>query len=125
MNNKLIYIYCLSDSSPELFRYTEFEGLKCVCVGDFSVIYKNVSEKDFSEVNLKKNISDIVWLELNAREHINVIGRIMEHNTVIPFQFGTIYKSVESLASFIEKYSSSLTENIKKVGGHEEWSVKI
>lgn len=125
MKNKLIYVYCLSDSSPELSRYAEFEGLKCDCIGGFFVIYKNVSEKDFSEENLKKNISDIAWLESNAREHIGVISRIMEHNTVIPFQFGTIYKSVEGLANFIEKYSSSLAENINKVGGHEEWSVKI
>jgi hypothetical protein len=125
MNNELIYIYCLSNSSPELSLYAEFNGLKCIEFGGFFIIYKNVSEDEFSEENLKKNILNLEWVEINARKHVNVISKIMQNNTVIPFKFGTIYKSKESLGKFIEDYSFSLNKNIVNINGKEEWTVKI
>jgi len=125
MNNELIYVYCLSNSSPELSLYTEFNGLKCIESGGFFITYKNVSEDEFSEENLKRNITNIAWVEINAREHINVISKIMQNNTVIPFKFGTIYKSEEGLAKFIEDYTLSLNKNIININGKEEWTVKI
>ncbi|MHC1738693.1 MAG: GvpL/GvpF family gas vesicle protein [Ignavibacteriaceae bacterium] len=125
MNNELIYVYCLSNSSPELSLYAEFNGLKCIEFGGFFVTYKKVSEDEFSEENLKRNITNIAWMEINAREHINVINKIMKNNTVIPFKFGTIYKSEEGLEKFIEDYTLSLNKNMIIINGKEEWTVKI
>jgi hypothetical protein len=70
-------------------------------------------------------LSDIEWLESNAREHVEVINRLMAHNTVIPFKFGTIYNTVAGLEKFITDYSDSLFENFHHIEGREEWSVKI
>jgi len=100
-------------------------GLKSLRFGDFYVMMKYVSESEFSEESLKKNSSDIQWLEINAREHLMVIAMIMEQTTVIPFTFGTIYQSVDSLNKFIEDYSGSLIANFRHIGGKEEWAVKI
>ena len=44
---------------------------------------------------------------------------------VIPFKFGTIYNSPDSLTNFITEYSSSLIENFDFIRGKEEWTVKI
>ena len=125
MINDLIYVYCLSNSPPELVPDIEFQGLKSLRFDDFYVIVKYVSESEFSEENLKINLSDIQWLEKNAREHIRVIGMIMVHSAVIPFKFGTIYQSEAGLKKFIEDYSDSLTENLLYLEWKEEWAVKI
>jgi hypothetical protein len=125
MNNPLIYVYCLSDSLPELTHLTEAEGLKSLKFDDYFAIVKYVSEIDFSEENFQKLLSDIRWLENNAREHVEVINRIMENHAVIPFKFGTLYREETGLQKFIDDYSESLTENILYLGGREEWAVKI
>lgn len=125
MPDNLIYVYCLSDNPPELDRITEPEGLKCLNFGKFFVVAKEVSEKEFGEENLKRNLSDIPWLESNAREHIRVISMIMEQVTVIPFKFGTIYYSEDSLRKFTEDYAAILTDNLHNIEGKEEWAVKI
>ena len=125
MINDLIYVYCISNTPPGLIDYIESKGLKCIVADDLYVIVKYVSGDEFSEENLKKNIADIQWLETNAREHIMVIGKIMEQNTVIPFNFGTIYQSEESLKKFITDYSGSLAENLLHLEWKEEWAVKI
>ncbi|NQU67385.1 MAG: GvpL/GvpF family gas vesicle protein [Candidatus Marinimicrobia bacterium] len=125
MINDLIYLYCITKSPPQLNHNMEFKGLKSIVIDNFYVIIKYVSNSEFSEENFKKNISDILWVESNAREHIMVISKVMESGTVIPFKFGTIYKTKTSLKKFITDYSSSLIENFHNIQGKEEWSVKI
>jgi hypothetical protein len=123
--DELIYCYCLCNSPPELGGDIEFENLKTLQFDDLYAIVKYVSESEYSEENFKRNLSDIQWLETNAREHIGVIKRIMEDNTVIPFKFGTIFKTGTSFKAFITDYSGSLSENFHHIKGMEEWSVKI
>ena len=125
MKNDLIYVYCISNNAPGLTRDMEPNVVKSLKIEKFYVIVKFVSKSEFSEENFKKNLSDIQWVELNAREHIVVIRMIMESGTVIPFKFGTIYNSEASLKKFITDYSGSLIENLDNLAGKEEWSVKI
>lgn len=125
MINNLIYVYCISTSPLDLDHNVEFNDLQSILFEDLYVIVKYVSEDDFSEENFKKNLSDIQWVETNAREHIRVISLIMEYSTVIPFKFGTIFHSKDSLIKFIADYSDSLKENIQNLRNREEWSVKI
>lgn len=125
MTEELIYIYCVAESPPPLERYNEFRGLKALVAGSFFMVIKFVPENEFSETNLKKNLSDLKWLDTNAREHITIISRIMENCNVIPFKFGTIYHSTSSIKQFVDEYSNSLKENFDKIRGKEEWSVKI
>jgi len=125
MRNNLIYVYCLSNCDPSIAQNIADEGLQCIVSGNFTIITKCVSDCEFSEENLKRNISDIQWLETHAREHIEIINRIMKRTTVIPFKFGTIFETEESLKKFIADYSQSLTENFEHIAGKEEWAVKM
>jgi len=125
MINDLIYVYCIINSPPEPDFNLESKGLEFIMFDDFYVIVKFVSENEFSEENFKKNLSDLQWVESNAREHIEVISSINESNTVIPFKFGTIYNTKSGLKKFITDYYASLIENFRYIKEKEEWSVKI
>ena len=125
MTTDLIYVYCLSDSQPVVPETIELKDLKSLVFGDFHVAVKYVSSEEFSEENFKKNLSDIEWLENNAREHVEVINGLMARDTVIPFKFGTIFHAEDSLKKFITNYSDSLLENFNHIKEKEEWSVKI
>jgi hypothetical protein len=125
MTTDLIYVYCLLNTEPVLHETMELRSLKSIVIGDFNVIVKYVSSQEFSEENFKRNLSDIEWLENNAREHVEVINLLMDQNTAIPFKFGTIFNSEDSLRKFITDYSDSLFENFHHIEGREEWSVKI
>jgi len=125
MNNDLIYVYCISNKLPDFRKNKEFEGLSCISFQGFYVVVKMVPESEFSEENLKKNLSDISWVDTNARSHIGIIGLLMEYSTVIPFRFGTIYNTREGLKEFVRDYSESLMGNFERIEGCEEWAVKI
>ncbi|EAR13310.1 hypothetical protein PI23P_02412 [Polaribacter irgensii 23-P] len=125
MVNELTYVYCISDSPLPVHSISDQKDLECLKFGTFYGYVKKVSPDEFSEENLNKNFNNLPWIERHARNHIRIIGEIMKSSIVIPFKFGTVFNSEESLGNFIQKYTSSLNENLKNIKGKEEWSVKI
>jgi hypothetical protein len=125
MENNLIFVYCVSNSPFERNLTIEFKGLKTIMINNFHFPIKYVSEDEFSEENFKINLSNIQWMETHAKEHTDVISMSMENNTVIPFKFGTIFLSEDSLKKFVTDYSVSFNENFTQIKGKEEWAVKI
>ncbi|MCK9220327.1 MAG: GvpL/GvpF family gas vesicle protein [Bacteroidales bacterium] len=125
MINDLIYVYCISDSPLGIASSLKSKRLKSIKFNDLYVIVKYVTESEFSEANFKINLSNVQWVENNVKEHLNVIGMIMEYTEVIPLKFGTIYHTKAGLQKFITDYSASLIENIHNIRGKEEWAVKI
>ena len=123
--NGLIYIFCITSEMPSVVNSWHDEGILSFEVDKLYVTMKYVSENDYSEINIKKNISNEAWLDYNARKHLQVIGDIMQRHTVIPFNFGTIYKSEESLRSFVSFYSADFMEVLLHLRNKEEWSVKV
>ena len=83
------------------------------------MIIRYVPHSEFSEENLKINLSDIHWLEIMAGEHENVINKVMQYNTAIPFKLGTIFNSEENLKKFISDYSESVKEKFIQINGKE------
>ena len=125
MANDLIYVYCLLKKLPAGLPGMAQGKLHSITACGFHVVVKAVSPDEFSEENLKKNLSDVQWLDINAREHIGVIGILMKQSDVIPFNFGTIFETEENLKKFITEYSGSLSDNLEYISGKEEWSIKI
>lgn len=125
MDEKLIYVYCISDSPFHPQEGEAENSLSSLAYGDFFAVVKRVSSDEFSEDNLKKNFADLTWIERHAREHIRIISEVMNEGPVIPFKFGTIFNSAESLGNFIHDYSDTLAENLQNTKDKEEWSLKI
>jgi len=125
MENELIYVFCISDHPLEDGKNLKIKDLKSLKFDGFYVVVKYVPENEYAEDTFKKNLTDIQWVNFHAREHIRVIGTIMDYTTVIPFKFGTIYQTKAGLQKFIADYSNSLTENLNQLRGKEEWSVKV
>ncbi len=125
MDDKLIYVYCAAGHKPAFSNVTDAESLLVFHSGDLFAVARYVSTDDFSEENLKKNFGNLAWVEMQTREHIRVISLVMEQGTVVPFKFGTIFTSTESLECFFNEYQKALSENLLSLNGNEEWAVKL
>jgi hypothetical protein len=121
----LIYIYCITGKNIGQDEALSVRGVDCQEFNGLYVIFKLVREEEFSEENLKKNINNIEWLEVNARDHIEVIQLIMKTTSVVPFRFGTLFQTEENLRRFVTTYSSSLIENLELADQKEEYAVKV
>jgi len=125
MTNNLIYVFCAMAEPHENEITAIDENIFALKIGNLTVVAKYVAEDDFSEENLKKNFANIDWVELQTRNHIIVIANVMKNRTVVPFKFGTIFKTKQSLWNFIDEYRIRIIENLNDLDGKEEWGVKL
>ncbi len=123
-HHTLIYLFCATRQEPSLQGRPGCNDIVFIESDGLYATVKYVSENDYSGANIKKRLSDESWLDASVREHLKVIGHIMEDHTVIPFNFGTIYTSEEGLKCFIGKYASDLKKSLLYLDNKEEWSVK-
>ncbi|MEI6758102.1 MAG: GvpL/GvpF family gas vesicle protein [Chlorobium sp.] len=125
MESKIIYVYCITANKPDAIDFTKFSDISFLDVNGLFVIMKYVDKDEFVDSDFKIKVLDEAWLDTHVREHLEVIGKVMERHTVIPFNFGTIYKTEDAIKSFVLQYSDQITENIKNIEGKEEWAVKV
>ena len=120
----LIYLYCITAEPPMLNKFNVAKELYVIESNGLYITVKDVSDKDYSESNIKAHLSDESWLDIQVREHISVIETIMEDQTVVPFNFCTIYTSEETLNQFLDKFKTQLSNALTHLHNKEEWSLK-
>lgn len=121
MSEELIYLYCVTGQLPE--RVPD-EVFLTQSNGIFAVACK-VSEDAFTGETFKKNLSDIAWIEPKVRMHECMIEKVMAHSTVVPFRFGTLFKTSESLNAMLDDYHNELKGLLTRLKDKEEWGLKI
>jgi hypothetical protein len=116
----LTYLYCVAEPHskvlPEKVKEVEFEGL--------AAIVAEVSEEEFGEENLKKNLSRLEWLEATVRHHESVMETMRAQSSIVPFRFPTLFLSQNSLQDFLQTYQHTLKHLLEILKGKEEWGIK-
>ncbi len=122
----LIYLYCVTEKEPKLKEVEKLaDKLYFVYHQGLYAVVSIVSHNEFSEENLKKNLSDMWWIRLKVDIHERIIEGIMEGACVIPFKFATLFNSEDNLKMNLEGHMDEFKENLKRLEGKEEWGVKI
>jgi len=116
MNNKLIYLYCVTSSgSDDRLPMSGIDGSEICCFE-----FENFKIW-FSETNNADMKCDFESLKI----HNQVSLALMEKYTVIPFKYGTRVRSKNEVYSLVDKLCSQLQENINKLAGKYEVGVKV
>jgi len=123
---ELIYLYCITKTKHCRSNLEEI-GVRIYPVyfqGTYAIVSK-VSPDEFSEDNLKKKLTDIKWVEKKVLQHERIIEEIMQDTTVIPFKFGTIFKTEESVEKLLKERGMEFKKIIANLEGKEERGLKI
>lgn len=141
MIQDLIYLYCLTNKVPKLKEIETLvnsiyfihspKGSRVLDHAGF-IFYQGlyavtgrVSADEFSEENLKKNLSNLDWITAKASAHEKVIETVMQNSCVIPFKFGAIFNAEENLKTMLKKHIKEFKDTLNRLEGKEEWGVKI
>jgi len=128
----LIYLYCVTQTKPnrsslEVLEKYLYVGVKIYPIyfqGTYAIVSK-VSPDEFSQDNLKKNLTNMEWVEKSARQHEKIIEEIMKDTTVLPFKFGTVFQSEENVEKLLNEHNTEFKRIIEDLDGKEEWGLKI
>jgi hypothetical protein len=124
--DSLIYLYCVTSTVPNL---TEAENLVdelySVSHDGLYAVVSKVKESEFGEKNFEKNLDNLEWIKEKVATHENVVEGIMEGTCVVPFKFGTIFRTEDNLKTMLAEHTDDLRQTLEKLKGTEEWGVKI
>lgn len=125
------YVYGVvpaAQASEELFAgaYGVHGPGAVVLVGDgeLSAIASNVPLGEFGEAALDANIHDEAWLEEKVRAHDAVLEAALHQVPLVPFRFGTIYRSDEHVRAMLREHSH-LAGTLERLRGTVELGVKV
>ncbi|MBI5417084.1 GvpL/GvpF family gas vesicle protein [Candidatus Poribacteria bacterium] len=121
----LLYIYCITLKEPDLKKIDLCNNIFYIRHNDIYAVAGSVSDDEFGETNIEKKLCEMEWLIPKVKAHMNINRIIMKNMTIVPFKFGTIFKTEESLKEMIDEYAPQLMDNIYKLNDKEEWAVRI
>jgi len=124
--NQLVYLYCITNEEPMLKNVEDLvEGLYFVHHKSLYAVVRNVGESEFGQEGLKRNMADLEWVKTNATLHERLIEQVMANADVIPFKFGTLFNTDDSLKAMLEEYGEEFKAILRKLENKEEWGIKI
>ncbi|MFH1891838.1 MAG: GvpL/GvpF family gas vesicle protein [Candidatus Zixiibacteriota bacterium] len=124
--DSLIYLYCVAKEVPQLTDIEHFaDSLYSVCHEGLHAVVSKVGESEFNEENLKRNLANPDWVRARVTDHERIVEGVMQSACVIPFKFGTIFRTEDRLRTMLAEHAYDLVHTIEKLEGTEEWGVKI
>jgi len=125
-NGQLVYLYCVADSKPTIKQVEDLENnLHYICHNGLYAVVSKVEQREFGEEGLKKNMADFEWVKTKASMHEKIIDQVMANTDVIPFKFGTLFSTDESLKAMLEQYGQEFKAILRKLAHKQEWGFKI
>jgi hypothetical protein len=119
------YAYCISqkESFPELARHRKPIPLESIhgVSGNQVFLYP---ASDLAVIVSEYNPKEVVNQQSGV-EHARVIADCFKHTTVLPFRFGTVFDSDESLRKSIRSNQRQFLGNLEKLHGKTEMHIKI
>ena len=127
------YLYCIREKCDKGFSKTGLGGGQVYSVPyqDLEAVVSDVSLEEFgSEEIQKKAEEDVNWIKEKAQIHEEVIEQAMGKGTsqfvsVIPMQFGVIFKTKEKLEETLGNRYEELKKSLENLKGKQEWGVKV
>jgi hypothetical protein len=126
IKEQLVYLYCVADKEPKLEQTGALgDGPYCLCHNGLYAVAGKVEGQEFGEEGLKRNMADFEWVKTKASTHEKTIEQIMTDTDVIPFKFGTLFSTDDSLKAMLKQYGEEFKAILRKLTNKQEWGLKI
>ena len=125
---KGLYLYCIREKADAGFSVKGIDGARILTLPyqDLQAVISGVSLEKFGSKEIhKKAEEDINWIKEKAQIHEEVIEEAMAEGSVIPMQFGVVFKNIRSLKQKLANYYEQFKKSLKKLAGKQEWGVRV
>jgi hypothetical protein len=80
---------------------------------------------EFGPESLGANLQDLAWVRDRVLGHQQVLARLLHRHTLIPFKFGALFSSEDSVREMLDRHYQRFEETLARLDGATEWGVKI
>lgn len=122
----LIYCYGFIEDNLVLNeKGFEDKNVYLIPFKDISAVVSDVSEENFSQEVIDKNIKNIRWLAEKGQIHERVVDKVMQKTTIMPMKFCTIFKTKENVENMLEEKYGDFKFNLRNLKDKIEMGVKV
>ncbi len=124
----LLYIYGIATAGggePQPPSGVGGAEVERIAHGQLLVIASRVPSAEFGQGVVDDHLEDAEWVERNVRAHDAVLRAFARSGPVIPFRFGALYESLESLRSAVTGASAALEVQLDNLAGSAEWAATV
>ena len=121
------YVYGIVGGSPDLGDLRGVDGASAVFTvagPGLQAVVSEVPLTEFGEEALRQRLEELPWLEEKVRAHEDVLERAARDSAILPFRFGTIYRSLDSVRELLQARHDALSAALTELEGKREWGVK-
>ena len=108
-----------------VFGITKGESSKGFSYNGLSAITAAVDEAEFGESVLPERLKDVAWLSDKVVWHQDCLSEWSARQDVIPFKFGSIFKSVDNVIKMLADQETQFKSIFQKITGRDEWGLKL
>jgi hypothetical protein len=91
----------------------------------FAAVLATLPDSEFAGSNLERNTGDVDWMASQGLRHEQVIAWFVDHASILPSRFLTLFSSTEPLAEVLERDGARIRGALRRFEGLREWDLKV
>lgn len=120
-----VWVYAVTDRyAPVDVPGVHDEPVRPIRHGSLTAAVSSVPVAEFGLEPLRRNMSELSWLEPVARAHHGVVARLAGTGAVVPLRLASVYRDDAGVAALLAERADELTAALRRVAGCTEWGVK-
>ncbi|MEE6259137.1 GvpL/GvpF family gas vesicle protein [Plantactinospora sonchi] len=124
-----IWVYALAREPLPVDRLAGLSGVDgtpvdTVVAAGLVAVTGRVDPDRYDTETLRRNLSDLAWLEPTARAHHRVTEEVWRLGPVVPVRLATVYRDEAAVRAVLTERRTELAVALDQVVGRAEWGVK-
>jgi hypothetical protein len=91
----------------------------------FAAVISSLPEAEFGGAGLERNCGDVDWMAGQGLRHEQVIAWFVDHASILPSRFLTLFSSTDALRDRLEREGDGIREALGRFEGLREWDLKV
>ena len=123
----LLYVYAVTREAvlPEVEGVDGTRRFGAVETDGVAAIFTSMPEEEMSQEVIDRRAGDLEWLGAIGYRHQEVVSELMKGTAIVPLRAFTLFRSEESLRSYLHEQRAMLSAALDRFDGKREWTLRI
>ncbi|MBV9445943.1 MAG: GvpL/GvpF family gas vesicle protein [Streptosporangiaceae bacterium] len=99
-------------------------SLRTITAAGLTGIVGDVTDREYGEAALRRNLEDLDWLARTARAHHAVLETVAGGGPVVPMRLATLFADDAAVASMLRERADDFRRALSLIEARSEWGVK-
>jgi hypothetical protein len=91
----------------------------------FVAVLASLPDEEFEGQALERNCANVDWMAEQGLRHEQVIAWFVDHASIVPSRFLTLFSSIEALRERVESDGAAIRDALERFDGFREWDLKV